>query len=100
MAADNPFQDIFNFQIVDPPNASQRPDADDIYSVGGYSLPNFVRPNATPDEDNIRTPGGFVSNNRYHLRRQKLALLQLADWKRGFMMNNLQLIFTTRLNRR
>ena len=74
MAVDNPLQDIFNLQIVDPRDFSQRPDADAVYSVDASSLPNSVGSNATPDEENARTLEGSASNDVNRLKTVKTGL--------------------------
>ena len=80
MATDDPFQDIFDFQIVDPRDISQGPDTDAVYGVDTPSLPNSVGPNVTPNEATDGTPGGPVSEKRHNSRRKQLTLLQLAEW--------------------
>lgn len=50
MAEDKHFEDIFNFEIVDPRDSSQVQDADAVYRVNASSLPNSAEPSVTPNE--------------------------------------------------
>jgi hypothetical protein len=62
MAADNPFQDTFNFQIIDPRDAPQVSDIDEGRPRDASSFPNSVAPNETTGG----TPAAPLFKERYN----------------------------------